>query len=359
MVYSRYMALFGRSKKDEAQHVPSILGIDIGTSSVKLVEMVAEQGKPRLLTYAYAEVEDGAQTVSGVLPADKMGEVIKELVAQAGAQGTKVVASLPSAQVFHAVVSVPTPKQPEELRALVEAQVTKLLPTPLSEVALDAVAIGELAREGQTSFTRVLTTAVPKTMIAQYENIFSTTGLQLISLETEVAALSRALIGPEQGVVMVVDMGGERTTVSVCEDSVPILVRGIKSGGLAVTQAFSRALNVPSLDAENMKRDLAVAANGALPPALLEAVKSIVHELRYTKQLYTDQRSLPVQKILLSGGGSLLPGLAAYLSNELNVNTYVADPWARVAAPQEARGLLEAVGARLAVAVGLAMRVVE
>jgi type IV pilus assembly protein PilM len=138
------------------------------------------------------------------------------------------------------------------------------------------------------------------------------------------------------------------------------MVLGIKSGGQAVTQAFSQSLRVSTTEAESMKRDLAPSTQpSSLPPALLEAVKSIVHELRYTKQLYADQRGRPVQKVLLSGGGALLPGLAAYLSHELNVNTYVADPWARVAAPPEARGLLEEVGARLAVAIGLGLRVTD
>jgi type IV pilus assembly protein PilM len=353
------MSLLRRGKKDEAPKVASVVGVDLGTSSIKVVEMVAEQGKPRLLTYGYGEIEDGAKTVADVLPAEQIGALLKELFQQAGVQGGRVVASLPTAQVFQAVVSVPTPKQSEELRALVEAQISKLLPTPLAEVALDSQVIGE-AQQGDQSYTRVLVTAVPKTLITQYEQLFTGAGLQLLSLETEVAALSRSLLGPEQGVAMVVDIGGERTTVAVCENGVPMVVRGIKSGGQAVTQAFSRSLNVSSVEAESMKRDLSPALSStALPPALLEAVKSIVHELRYTKQLYADQRGQSVQKVLLTGGGSLLPSLATYLSQELNVNTYVADPWARVAAPPEARGLLEEVGGRLAVAVGLAMRVAE
>lgn len=359
MVYFSGMPLFRRAKHEDAPRVLSVLGVDLGSSSVKVVEMVAEQGRPRLLTYGYAEIEDGAKTVADMLPVEQVGVLLKEIVQQAGVQGTRIIASLPTAQVFHAVVSVPTPQEEQELRTLVEVQVSKLLSTPLAEVALDSQVIN-IATQGEQSYTRVLVTAVPKTLIAQYEQQFSGAGFQLLSLETEVAALSRALVGPEQGITMVVDIGGERTTVAVCENGVPMIVRGIKSGGQAVTQAFSRSLNISTMEAESMKRDLSpTLSSAALPPALLEAVKSIVHELRYTKQLYADQRGQSVQKVLLTGGGALLPGLATYLSQELNVNTYVGDPWARVAAPPEARGLLEEVGGRLSVAVGLAMRVAD
>ena len=108
-----------------------------------------------------------------------------------------------------------------------------------------------------------------------------------------------------------------------------------------------------------MKKDMTFQTNGVLPPMVEAAIKPLVHEMRYALQLYAEQdfhENRSVDKIILTGGSSSLPGLSAYVTQALNVNCYLGDPWARVATQPEARSVLDEVGARFAVAAGLAMR---
>lgn len=158
---------------------------------------------------------------------------------------------------------------------------------------------------------------------------------------------------------MIVDMGAERTNIAVVDKGVPYLTRGIKSGGNAITQALAASMGVSFEEAEAMKRDLSFSSSQGLPAPLEQAVKPILHEIQYALQLYAEQEfhdNSTVEKIMITGGSSHVPGLIPYLTAALNVNVYHGDPWARVATVPEARPVLDEVGPRLAVAIGLAMR---
>ena len=208
-------------------------------------------------------------------------------------------------------------------------------------------------------YIRVLLTGAPKVLVAKYVELFRLAKIELVSLETEVFAVVRSLVGKDKSRVMIVDMGAERSNIAVIDKGVPYLTRGIKSGGNAITSALAASMSVSFEEAEAMKRDLSYSSTQGLPPPLEAAVKPILHEIKYTLQLYAEQEfhdNSTVEKIVITGGSSHVPGLIPYLTNALNVNVYHGDPWARVATVPEARPVLDEVGPRLAVAIGLAMR---
>ena len=97
-----------------------------------------------------------------------------------------------------------------------------------------------------------------------------------------------------------------------------------------------------------------------MPPTLASAIKPLLHEARYALDVNTqeDVTPHPVNKVILTGGSAALAGLDTAMTNALNVNVYIGDPWARVATPPASRAILDEVGSRFAVAIGLAMRVV-
>ena len=92
------------------------------------------------------------------------------------------------------------------------------------------------------------------------------------------------------------------------------------------------------------------------PQAITASLAPIVSEVTYTASLFAEQSGKRVEKVILSGGSSLLPGLASELSRVLNLRVYVGNPWARVRYPLELKAMLEESSGRYAVAVGLAMR---
>lgn len=368
------MGLFGKKKEERFE---GMLGVDVGTSGIKVVEIVPEGGRLRLSRYGYSEPA-GAVRVEGSLidDASKAAETLKRIMKESGMKATKAVASLPSSKVFHAMITLPVPKSPkEDLKPIIEAQARKLLPLPLEEMILDSNILDKDLLPKQEAdkqkeapvesgdktkkYIRVLLTGAPKVLVTKYVELFRIAKIELVSLETEIFAVVRSLVGKDKSRVMIVDMGAERTNIAVVDKGVPYITRGIKSGGNAITQALAESMSVSFEEAEAMKRDLAYSATQGLPAPLEEAVKPILHEIKYSLQMYAEQEfhdNSSVEKIIITGGSSHVPGLIPYLTAALNVNVYHGDPWARVATVPEARPVLDEVGPRLAVAIGLGMR---
>ncbi|MBP9827777.1 type IV pilus assembly protein PilM [Patescibacteria group bacterium] len=370
------MGLFGGNKNAEEQFV-GVVGVDIGTSGIKMVELTPEKGRPKLSTYGYSD----EKTPSPVAPQyidnpEAAAEVLRSVYKEGRFRATKAVAALPGSEVSHAIITLPVPRSAkEDLKPLIEAQARKFLPLPLEEMILDSQILDknllpkdeksvaaqadlEMA-SGNRKFIRVLVTGAPKTLVTKYVAAFKAAKLELTSLETEVFAVTRSLVGKDKSRIMIVDIGAHRTNITIVDQGVPYLSRGIRSGGAAITQALASGMNTAFDEAESMKRDLGFRQDAGLPKPLEEALKPIVHEMKYAIQLYADQEfheNKSVEKVILTGGSALLPGLVDHFVRELGLNVYIGDPWARIASPMEARGVLEEVGTRMAVAAGLALR---
>lgn len=372
LLYFPHMALFGGSKKTTEPVFTGLLGIDIGTTGVKVVELTIEKEKPRLTTYGYAEVPALQGDLSSLADPSKIADLIKRVCKEAGVKAKKAVAALPASEVFHTIISIPLPSSPtEDLRPAIEAQAKKVFPLPVEEMVLDSVVLdkealknagkSEAIKGEKERFIRIFLTGAPKIFIQKYLDLFAKAGIELVSLETEVMSLVRSLVSEEDAQIMIVDMGGKRTNVVIADGGIPFLTRGIKGGGEEITKALAKSMSISEAEAELAKRDLGYGA-AVLPKPLQDALQPIVHEMKYALQVYADQSfhdHRTVEKILITGGSAHLPGIDPYFTSALNVNVYIGNPWARIAAPPEAKPILEEVGPRLCVAAGLALRITE
>lgn len=381
------MGLFGGKKQESFD---GVLGVDLGPSGVKIVELQQEKGRMRLSTYGYSEfAEPTPEAFTFLDHPDKAVEAIRQIIKDSGMRATRAVAALPSASVFQAVITIPIPRDDkDDLKRLIETQAAKLLPMPLSEMILDSNVLDkellpkkesqkrpepekkgqegaapEPTEEQKSKHIRVLITGAPKALVEKYVDLFRRAKLELVSLETEVFALVRSLVGKDKSRIMLVDMGLVQTNLAVVDKAIPYITRSMKGGGAGITQALAASASISFTEAERMKRDLGMQGGMQEPPkAVKDALQNFVHEVRYALELYAQQEfhdNSTVEKIILTGGSAHLPGLDPYLTSELNVNVYVGDPWARIAAPPALRPVLEEVGPRFAVALGLAMRMNE
>jgi Tfp pilus assembly PilM family ATPase len=166
---------------------------------------------------------------------------------------------------------------------------------------------------------------------------------------------------------MLIDIGAFRTNLTVVEKGVPFLSRSIATGGASITNSIANTLGIPYEQAEDMKRDIksmqSFAPTGDITPILETLLKPIVDEVKYSFNLYQGQneggKQKRVDKIIVTGGSSLLPRLPEFLTQLMNVSAYRGDPWARVVYPEDLRPILEEIGSRFSVAVGCAMRDIE
>ncbi len=359
------MSLFGGKKPE------GFLGIDIGANGLKVVELMNEKGRAKLLTYGYSERKTGDAAVSPFEDTRGTGEVLAEVCKRAGVKSGQAMAALPMSSVFSTIIAVPRKKDEKELKPLIDAQVSKLTPLPLAEMVTYSTFIDDLKappKPGATNgndYVRVLVTGASKSLVQKYVDIFRYAKLSLQALDTEAFALIRALVGKDKSAIMVVDMGSTRTSITIAEKGIPFLSRSINVGGTAVTQRIMQQMKVSEAEAERVKTDLESlpgAEAGALPAVLAPVMQPILNEIRYALSLYGRMElteSKRVEKIILTGGSAHLPSLPEFLSSQLNMNCYRGDPWARVAYPEDLRPVLDEIGPRMSVAIGLAMRDID
>lgn len=365
----------------------SYLGVDIGSSSIKVAELLNFKGRPRLSTYGFTEKSPAHISETGLISdTNEAAAILKDILKKSKTSSTKAVAALPNFSVFTSILTLPALNK-KDLAAAISWEAKKIIPLPLEEIILDWKIIEEFetaqgfaedagidksvsqaASPFKTIFSkpkknvRILLTGASKNLIKKYVEIFQKAGLSLLSLETESFALIRSLIGNDKSTVMIVDMGASTSSLTVVSNGVPLLTRSLELGGQSITKAISSALNVNLDRAEQFKQDLSLdmeTSENSLPQTVERSFSPILNEIKYTINLYNDNNQKKIEKLILTGGTSLIGHLPGYLSNALNINCHIGDPFSRVIFPTDLKPVLDRVGSRFAVAVGLAMREIE
>lgn len=348
------------------------VGVDIGSSAVKMVECAAHGNRARLVTYGYAEAELNVMHASSMEDEKRAASVVKKIFEDAHISTKKTIAALPNFSVFSSIISLPYMSKKELAQAVVwEAK--KFVPLPIEDMVLDWRPLDsgkpkekekkkEESEEEDVSkqeYQRILITAAPKDLVERYVRIFKMAELELVAMETESFALERALVGRDPSVIMLVDLGSFSTDISIVESGIPVLSRSIDVGGATITQAIAQSLNIAQKRADQFKQDIGFSTQSAnnIPDIIENTISPIINEIKYSFDLFQGRNKADVvEKIVLTGGSSVVPGLTDYLKNILNINVYVGDPWARVIYPAELKSILQELGPRFGIAIGLSMR---
>jgi len=352
------------------------LGIDIGTSGIKVVEFVSSKNRPKLVTYGSIDFQEpGSITQPTFVPI--IVESLKRIIREARTQSVQAVSAIPNYSVFSSIITLPAMNK-KDLASAIHWEAKKFVPMPIDDMILDWKLLeiktsenveqtkhspGNGAKKGSetplTGSTRVLITAAPKTVVQKYVEVFQKVSIQLLSLETESFALERSLVGSDKTPTMIVDIGASTTSIIVTENGIPVLNRSIDVGGRTATHAIVNSLKVDIDRAEQFKRDIGFAldAQNGIPQTIEMSISPVVNEIKYGLDLYySHPASRKVERVILAGGSAYLPRLPEYLSSLLSMKVFVGDPWARVVYPAELKPALDEIAPRFAGAVGLAMR---
>lgn len=338
---------------------PSYLGIDVGATSIKLVELQKEGGSPRLLTYGFSEDIKFDQN-DWQKDARYVAKVLKRICNEAGVVGNNAVSALPTFSVFSSILNLSNVSK-SEIASAVHWEAKKVIPLPLEEMILDWKKIDEDDKNAEG--VKVLLTGAPRTLVKKYIDIFKEAQINLLSLETETFSLIRSLLGNDKSTIMLLELGAGTTDVTIVDKGIPMFNRSIDVGGRSITKALSNFLNIGNDRAEQFKCDLGIDAinsqNETAIKVVTDAISPIVNEMKYAMNLFETKNKKKTEKIVLSGGSSLLPNITEYLSKVLDVNVIIGDPWSRISYHKDMSPLLNEIGPRMSVAVGLAMREIK
>jgi len=370
----------------------SYVGVDIGAHGIKLVELRKNKGRPQLWTYGILDrgldihipithekdvdellheddltykKEDAKNFSPAIQEAvmkdgrvDEYAKLLKTLLKKVKVQTKKATSSLPVSHVFHAIINLPK-VETKEIQGIVKAEVSKMLPRPVEEMQIVHQEI-PVEEEKKQKYMRILVTAAPKALVAFYTSIFERAGLELQELETEAFALSRSLVGNDKTVSMVVDIGAERTNLFIIDNSIPVTHRSLHLGGNDIDAVFAKQLGLSEDMMGQIKKDLSHEAKHNLDSKVFSHIfEPIAKEIEYGFDLYIKQsgnEQKRPEKIILTGGSALFQPITDYISERFSLKVFVGDPWARVMYQDGLRSILDEVGPRMSVSIGLALR---
>ncbi len=327
-----------------------LLGVDIGTTSIKLVQLTSnDAGTSHTLdTYGIASV---SFDVDSVAPGniEKIAAVLAALVERSGATTDTVVASMSNSAIFTSVIEMPM-LTPVELDSAVQFEAKKYIPIPIEEVTISWT---ELDKTPDGKIV-VLITAAQKSLIASYQKIFKLAKLNLVSIDIEALALIRSVVGDDKGSVLLVDIGAKSTHLNIVEKGNLLLTRNLPVGGETITNAIAHSLQVTYARAEQFKKDFGIKQENVIPATIKPILTQIKGEAQQLVSIYR-ARSKNFDKLVVCGGGSNLPGLDSFFG-DLGPTVIHGDPLSRLTYDPKLKTLLSQYSGSLAVAIGLALR---
>jgi len=350
----------------------SCLGIDIGTSSIKVVQLKRSEERYKLetygelQTYGYLErLNDPFQTKSLKMLESQVIEMTRRILEAAGISTKYAVISIPVFSSFTAVIDMPSMSRKELPQAL-SFEAKRHIPIPLSEVNMDWKIIGEAetgpSKEGKKDLKRfrILLVAVPKEVINKYLRIAQALGLRLLALELESFGYVRSLVGNDKSTCCILDFGARSTSITIVDKGFTQASHGLDIAGTELTKALSHGMGIGFKRAEVYKKERGLdhkeLAGKEAKDLLLTLIDKISFEIERTINAYQKETKNKITKLILSGGSGSLVGLKEYLEKKLKIDVGVGNPWSRTMYPSFLEPILKEIAPRFAVAIGLAMR---
>lgn len=333
-----------------------MVGIDIGTKNIKIVELVKNGTTWQLKSsgaVGYAGPSpDKTQTNEEI---NAIAEVLKKITNQIGLSSKEVNLSLPESLVFTRVIKFP-PLTDEEVSAAVKWEAEQYIPIPVVDAVVQYTI---LERNTLTSETSVLLVATPKAVVKKYVDVARFAGLTPISAETELTAMARSL-SPDKGISMLIDLGSSATDMSIIKDTKIVFTRSIPVAGEAFTRAVSQGLGITPQQAEEYKKTYGLSTDqieGKVRFALEPVLKMVVDEIKKAVHFYqSEEKGDTPASVIITGGASVMPDIVPFLTENLGIETVVGNPFEKITLDPETLKKMVPYSSIYSTAVGLAMR---
>jgi type IV pilus assembly protein PilM len=363
MLAERLSSLFDTFKTK----YPSLVGVDISSTAIKLVEL-AQTGKDayRLERYAIEPLVRDVVTDGNISNLDLVSDALKRAHKRLGTRNRNVALALPASMVITKKIIVPAGQKEEELELLVEAEANQYIPFALDEVNLDFQIIGPAPNNPEES--EVLIAASRKEKVEDRVAVAEAAGLKPRVMDVESYAMQQAfeLISPslpasgrDQNIALV-DIGAHVTHFYVLRNNQFLFSRDQAFGGNQLTHDVQRAFNLTPDEAESAKKSQGLPENydsDVLQPFMETLALEVTRALQF---FFTSTSYNQVDQIVLAGGCALLPGIDELVAKRAGVTTVIANPFGNMAASDRIRPRQLAQDAPLLmIACGLALRSFE
>lgn len=347
--------MFGRQK--------AVVGLDIGSSAVKAVELKAAGKGYRVSAVAAEPVPPDSIVDGAIIDATAVAEAIRRLFENKAFKTKDVAASLSGNAVIVKKISLPV-MTPAELSESIYWEAEQYIPFDIQDVNLD-YQILDTKNGGDGGTMDVLLVAAKKEKIADYTGVIAQAGRVPVVVDVDAFALQNAFevnYGLElDRVVVLLNAGASAININIVSGGQSVFTRDISMGGNAYTEALQKELNLPFESAEHVKKGVpaeAVTFDDALP-VIRAVTENVLLEIQKTFDFYkATAASDRIDRILLSGGASRVEGFAAALEERFGCPVEPFDPFRQIGLDAAKLGVsdIDGLAPTAAVAVGLALR---
>jgi type IV pilus assembly protein PilM len=309
------------------------VALDIGSSSIKLVEAAVDKSGYRALKLGILPLPENAIQNNMVVDSKSVAEVIRQLIQEQGVSAKKVISAVPGRAVIMKKVQMPK-QESAELEANIEFEAQNVIPENLENVNLDHQVLSDSADGNKMD---VLLVAVKKEIVNSYSTVIEDAGLEPSVMDVDYFALENmyeANYAGEavKGVVGLIHIGAQNTSISLLQNGVSTFTGDLSIGGAYFTDALASHAGLSAAAAESFKlTGVAEDHKGLALAALLQpTIEELAEEIRRTVSLYgavPSDEGDGLKTIYLSGGGAKLIGLRALLEERMGVPVRLSEPF--------------------------------
>lgn len=355
--------LFGKKE------TPSVVGVDIGSSAIKVVQIKKSKGQAVLETYGELALGPygGASIGQSVqLPPDKIAGALFDLMKEKEVNVTTRLAgvSIPFASSLMSVIEMPEVSQ-KQLGVMIPIEARKYIPVPINEVMLDWSVVPKPANpdededETKSNLKRidVLVVAIHNDTIARYQSIIGKAGLEAGFYEIEIFSTMRSVVEESLQPTMIMDMGAASTKLYIIERGIIRASHTVNRGAQDITSAIAQSLGITTEKAEVMKRDIGASGQDETLKGIISLVLDYIFDETNRSLLNFEKKyKKSVSKVILVGGGAALKGVNELAKEAFKAEAVMGNPFGKLATPAFIEQILRETGPEFAVAIGAALR---
>jgi type IV pilus assembly protein PilM len=355
---SDFLAAFSSKSGDTSR----VVGIDIGSSSMKVVEV---QNRNNVLTLTtYGEIQVGPYTnhaigESTVLDAKQEQQALVDILRESAVKATNAVFAMPLASSFVTTINFEA-DQKEDLAPRVRVEARKYIPVPINEVTLDWAEIGDNSEKG-THDRDVLVAAIQNDALARFKVLMQFVNLKQPPTEIECFSAIRAAYNTEEKNIAVIDVGAVSTKLYIAHEGLLQRMHRVRAGGAIATKRIAEALEKTFEDAELLKRTI------KKEDELFREVQRAHHtcyerpllEFKQVIREYEEEMGVKMDAVYIAGSGALFPTLKQVIADTLQYEVRYLNPFTKVAYPAFMEDMIAELGPTFHVALGAALRSFE
>jgi type IV pilus assembly protein PilM len=307
-----------------------VFGLDIGFSSLKVMQ-IDSQGKKQVVTgYGVASFDPGAIVDGVITDHEAIAKVAHQLFSKdliGDINTRRVVVAVPAARTFTRTVTLPKLKY-KDLAEAIRLETEQYVPVPIDELYVDFTNIRKSEKDQE-----ILVVAVPKKIVDSHMQLMNMLGLEVVAVDTTIGSATRLFMQAEQSDVptVLIDLGSLSSDITIYDNAL-IVTGTAPGGGDSFTEAIAGKLKVTPQEAHVIKTKYGLGLSKkqkeiteGLAPILDQMVKEIRRMIRYYEERSNTQRK--IGQVVTMGGGANMPGLSEHMTNLLRLPVRMCDPW--------------------------------